>query len=262
MHNTTQRPIVVMMADQYYQNEKHPLTTPESVSPLNKKNSSDYTIDHSGPVISPLIKPRYIRSQAPSPNQDYTPSPLKRHEREANPSPKEQPVENDTPATLETQITVKLYDQTFEEGTHAPPTSPKLPTPPPTVCNIRWNPEHPNPFAALEEQLDFDDPALAEDNPRYNIVTVEKEPELPANQNNATDSIEFDLEIHNEFPTNNNEPANATSDEDNVIDDLPQLNNMYNRETTDMYVNTPMETSPLIREESVANPSMKTPPLI
>ncbi|KAJ9056774.1 hypothetical protein DSO57_1029648 [Entomophthora muscae] len=62
MHNTTQRPIAIMMADQYYQNEKRLFTTPESVSPLNKKNSSDCIIDHSGPVISSLIKPRHIRS--------------------------------------------------------------------------------------------------------------------------------------------------------------------------------------------------------
>ncbi|KAJ9057026.1 hypothetical protein DSO57_1026432 [Entomophthora muscae] len=201
MHNTTQRPIAVMMADQYYQNMKCPLTTPKSVFSLNKKNSSDYIIDHSGPVISPLIKPRHIRSQAPSLNQDYTPPPLKRHEREANPSPKEQPAESDTPATPETQITAKLYDETFEEGTHAPPTSPKLPTPPPTVCNSRWNPKHPNPFTALEEQLDFDNPAMTEDNPRYNMVTVETAPESPANQKNTTNGIELDLEIHNDFPS-------------------------------------------------------------
>ncbi|KAJ9081047.1 hypothetical protein DSO57_1018668 [Entomophthora muscae] len=37
MHNTTQRPIAVMMVDQYYQNKKRLLTTPGSVSPLNKK---------------------------------------------------------------------------------------------------------------------------------------------------------------------------------------------------------------------------------
>ncbi|KAJ9072640.1 hypothetical protein DSO57_1025273 [Entomophthora muscae] len=75
MRNITQRPIAVMMADQYYQNEKRPLTTPKSVSPLNKKNISDYIIDHSGPVISPSINLRHIRSQAPSPDQDYTPHP-------------------------------------------------------------------------------------------------------------------------------------------------------------------------------------------
>ncbi|KAJ9073873.1 hypothetical protein DSO57_1011988 [Entomophthora muscae] len=228
--NTTQRPIAVMMADQYYQNEKRPLTTPESAFSLNKKNT-------------------------PSPNQDYTPPPLKRHEREANPSPKEQPAESDTPATPETQSKVELYDETFEEGTHAPPTSPKLPTPPLTVCNSRWNPKHPNPFAALEEQLDFDNPALVEDNLRYNMVTVETAPESPANQNNATNSVELDLEIHNEFLTSNNEPRDATSAEGNV-------NNVYEGETTDAYVNTPMETSPLIKEESVDNPPMKTSSLI
>ncbi|KAJ9060003.1 hypothetical protein DSO57_1035510 [Entomophthora muscae] len=162
----------------------------------------------------------------------------------------------------ETQGTVKLHDETFEEGTYAPPTSPKSPTPPPTFHNSRWNPEHPNPFTALEEQLDFDDPVLAEDDPRYNIVTVETAPESPANQNNATNSVEFDLEIHNEFPTSTNEPIDATSAEDNVIDDLPQVNNVHNRETTNVYINTPMETSPLIKEESIANPSMEKSPLI
>ncbi|KAJ9078005.1 hypothetical protein DSO57_1011293 [Entomophthora muscae] len=181
MHNTTQRYIAVMMADQYYQNKKHTLTILESVFPLNKKNSSDYIIDHSGPVTSPLIKPRHIRSQAPSPDQDYTPLPLKRHEREAKPSPEEQPSKSDTITTPETQTRVEMYGETFEEGTHASPTTPKLPTPPPTVCNSRWNPEHPNLFTALEEQLDFYDPILAKDDPRYNIVTVETASESPAN---------------------------------------------------------------------------------
>ncbi|KAJ9051266.1 hypothetical protein DSO57_1006188 [Entomophthora muscae] len=244
MHNITQRPIAVMMADQCYKNEKCPLITPKILITL---------------LITLAL---HIRYQASSPDQDNTPPPLKRHEREANPSPEEWPVENDTSATPETQGTVKLYNRTFEEGTHAPPTSPKLPTPPSTVCNSRWNPEHPNPFTALEEQLDFDDPALADDDPRYNMVTVETAPKSPANWNNATNSVKFDLKIHNKFPTSNNEPINATSAGDNVIDDLPQVNNVYNGETTDMYINTPMETSPLIKEESVANSLMEMSPLI
>ncbi|KAJ9082749.1 hypothetical protein DSO57_1001815 [Entomophthora muscae] len=173
MCNTTQCPIAVMMADQYYQNEKHPLTTP--------KNSC---------------------------------------------------------------------------------TTPKLPTQPPTSCNSRWNPEHPNLFAALEEQLDFNNPALAEDKPRYNIVTVETAPESPANQNNTANSIELDLKIHNEFPTSNNEPMEATSFESNAMDDIPQVNNVYTGETTDRYTSTPMEISPLVEEEPMANPPIKTSPLI
>ncbi|KAJ9082448.1 hypothetical protein DSO57_1004369 [Entomophthora muscae] len=94
------------------------------------------------------------------------------------------------------------------------------------------------------------------------MITVETAPESPANWNNTTNSVEFDLEIHNEFPTSNSEPIDTTSAEDNVIDDLPQVNNVYNGETTDVYVNIPMETSPLIKEESVTNPPMETSPLI
>ncbi|KAJ9071069.1 hypothetical protein DSO57_1000745 [Entomophthora muscae] len=68
------------------------------------------------------------------------------------------------------------------------------------------------------------------------MVTVKTAPESPANWNNATNSVEFDLEIHNEFPTSNNEPIDAMSAEDNVIDDLPQVNNVYNGEITDTLV--------------------------
>ncbi|KAJ9090259.1 hypothetical protein DSO57_1004505 [Entomophthora muscae] len=192
--------------------------------------------------IAVMMADQHIRSQAPSTGQDYTPPPLKRHEREANPSPEEQPAESDTPATPETQST--------------------LHTPPPTVCNSRWNPEHPNLFAALEKQLDFDNPALAEDNPMYNMVTVETAPESPSNQNNATNSIELDLEIHNGFPTSNNVPKDATSAEDKVIGDIPQLNNVYEGETTGVYANIPIETSSLIKEESVVNPPIENSPLI
>ncbi|KAJ9059750.1 hypothetical protein DSO57_1038219, partial [Entomophthora muscae] len=103
MRNTAQHPIAVMMADQYYQNKERPLPTPKSVSPLNKKNSSNYIIDHSGPIISPLTKPRHIRSWAPSPNQDYTSPSLKRYKLEVNPSPEEQLSKSDTTAIPETQ---------------------------------------------------------------------------------------------------------------------------------------------------------------
>ncbi|KAJ9078766.1 hypothetical protein DSO57_1003230 [Entomophthora muscae] len=198
----------------------------------------------------------------PIPNQDHTAPPLKRHKQEANPLPEEQPAESDATATPETQSKVEIYDEIFEEGTHALPTTPKLSTPAPTVCNSRWNPEHPNLFTFLEEQLDFDGPILAEDNPRYNIVTVETTPESPANQNNTSNSIELDLEIHNEFPTNNYEPKEETSFLRNVMSDIPQINNVYKGETKDVYTNTPMDTSPLIEKESIANPPMETSSLI
>ncbi|KAJ9049502.1 hypothetical protein DSO57_1023739 [Entomophthora muscae] len=90
------------------------------------------------------------------------------------------------------------------------------------------------------------------------MVTVETAPESPANWNNATNSVEFDLEIHNEFPTSNNEPIDTTSAEDNVIDGLPQVNNVYNGETTDVYINTPMETSPVVPPGTTLNTPMDT----
>ncbi|KAJ9051357.1 hypothetical protein DSO57_1005360 [Entomophthora muscae] len=119
IHTNVQRPIAVMMSEQFYQTEKRPLSTPKGVSPLNKKTNSDYIIDHNGPALSPLIKPRYIRSCAPSPDQDYTPPPLKRHEREANPSPEELPIDSEGLTIPESQATAELIDEVYEEGTHA-----------------------------------------------------------------------------------------------------------------------------------------------
>ncbi|KAJ9085094.1 hypothetical protein DSO57_1017266 [Entomophthora muscae] len=106
-----QRPIAVMMSEQFYQTEKHPLSKPEGVSPLIKKKNSDYIIDHNGPALSPLIKSRHIRSCAPSPDQDYTHPPLKRHEREANPSPEELPIDSESLTTPNSQATAELIDE-------------------------------------------------------------------------------------------------------------------------------------------------------
>ncbi|KAJ9070701.1 hypothetical protein DSO57_1004932 [Entomophthora muscae] len=125
-----------MMAEQFYQNEKRPLSTPEGAS-LNKKKNSNYIIEHNGPTLSPLIKTRRIRSRGPYALHDHTPPPLKRHEREANPSPEEHPVESSVTSSPGTQSTFELYDENFEEGTHAPPTTPSLPSPPPTAINSR-----------------------------------------------------------------------------------------------------------------------------
>ncbi|KAJ9085444.1 hypothetical protein DSO57_1014095 [Entomophthora muscae] len=102
-----------MMSEQFYQTEKRLLSTPEGVSPLNKKTNSDYIIDHNDPAFSPLIKPRHIRSCAPSPDQDYTPPPLKRHEREAKPSPEELPINSKGLTTPESQATSELIDEIF-----------------------------------------------------------------------------------------------------------------------------------------------------
>ncbi|KAJ9059301.1 hypothetical protein DSO57_1003918 [Entomophthora muscae] len=255
-----QRPIAVMMSEQFYQTEKHPLSTPKGVSPLNKKTNSDYIIDHNGPALSPLIKPRYIRSCAPSPDQDYTPPPLKRHEREADPSPKELLIDSEGPTTTESQATAELIDKVYKEGTHAPPTTPSAPTSPSTVCDSRWNPEHPNPFTPLKEQLDFDNPLLAEEDPRYNLVTVETVPESPTTQAYTNNSIDLNLEIPFEFPTGDNSlntssmAANATNRMTHTEDNYMESDSVYNK--------TPMETSPLVEVDATNNPPMETSPLV
>ncbi|KAJ9082207.1 hypothetical protein DSO57_1006652 [Entomophthora muscae] len=255
-----QCPIAVMMSEQFYQTEKRPLSTPKGVSPLNKKTNSDYIIDHNGPALSPLIKPRHIRSCAPSPDQDYTPPPLKHHEREANPSPKELPIDSEGPTTPESQATAELIDEVHKDGTHAPLTTPSLPTSPPIVCDSRWNPEHPNPFAPLEEQLNLNDLLSAEEDPRYNLVTVETVPESPTTQAYTNNSVELNLEIPFKFPTED-DPLGTSSIVANASNRGTHTNNEY-IESDGIYNNTPMETSPLVEEDTTNNPPMETSPLV
>ncbi|KAJ9053562.1 hypothetical protein DSO57_1023071 [Entomophthora muscae] len=168
---------------------------------------------------------QHIRSCAPSPDQVYTPPPLKRHERESKPSPKELPINSECPTTPESQATAELIDKVYKEGTHAPPTTPSLPTPPLTVCNSRWNPKHSNPFTPLEEKLDFDDLLLAEEDPRYNLITVETVPESPTTQAYTNNSVELNLEIPFEFSTGDDSldtlslAANATNRATHTDDD-------------------------------------------
>ncbi|KAJ9060973.1 hypothetical protein DSO57_1025336 [Entomophthora muscae] len=164
------------------------------------------TITTAVPTTSVLMCSAPLQSCAPSPDQDYTPPPLKCHEREANPLPEELPIDIVDPTTPESQATAELIDEVYKEGTHAPPTTPSLSTPPPTVCGTRWNPKHPKPFAPLKEQLDFNDPLLAKEDLRYHLVTVETVPESPAAQTHTNNSIELNLEIPSEFPTGSNSP--------------------------------------------------------
>ncbi|KAJ9050947.1 hypothetical protein DSO57_1009305 [Entomophthora muscae] len=111
------------------------------------------------------------------------------------------PVESSTASSPETKSTFEFYDEIFEEGTHTPPTTASLSSPPSTAINSRCNPEHPNPFSVLEEQLDFDDPLLAKKDPRYNIVTVETVSETPANQSSHCNDAELNLEIEELNPS-------------------------------------------------------------
>ncbi|KAJ9062116.1 hypothetical protein DSO57_1014186 [Entomophthora muscae] len=66
---------------------------------------------------------------------------------------------------------------------------------PQSVVHSRWNPEHPNPFFPLEELLDFEDPIIADSDPRYNIVTVESVPESPTSKKQGDYTHVIDLKI-------------------------------------------------------------------
>ncbi|KAJ9057829.1 hypothetical protein DSO57_1019007 [Entomophthora muscae] len=70
------------------------------------------------------------------------------------------------------------------------PTLTSSPSPPcQCVCNSCWNPEHPNPFTPLQELLDFDDPAVAEEAACYNVVLVETAPNTPPSSPSPSDFL-------------------------------------------------------------------------
>ncbi|KAJ9072799.1 hypothetical protein DSO57_1023422 [Entomophthora muscae] len=187
-----------MMAEQYYQTKKRPLSTPEGASPLNKKTNSDYMIDNDCfEFCSPLIKPRSIRSRAPSPDHDHTLPPLKHHEREDNPSPEEHP---NPPQPTSPEECVVEHPKMENIVSNSTTTLANTPSPQPqSVVHSCWNPEHPNPFFPLKELLDFEDPIIADSDPRYNIVTVELVPEslISKKQGDYTHVIDLEIEESN-----------------------------------------------------------------
>ncbi|KAJ9063339.1 hypothetical protein DSO57_1001244 [Entomophthora muscae] len=175
--NNAQRPIAVMMAEQFYQTEKRPLSTPEGEFLLNKKTNSGYIIDNDFfKFCSPLIKPRNIRSQASFPDHNHTLLPLKCHEREDSPSPEKHP-------NLSQPISPEEYAVKHPSVANT------------SVIQSRWNPEHLNLFFPLEELLDFEDPIITESDTRYKIVTFESVPKSPTSKKHGDYTHVIDLEI-------------------------------------------------------------------
>ncbi|KAJ9054291.1 hypothetical protein DSO57_1016256 [Entomophthora muscae] len=127
LRNNTQRPTSVMMPEQFYQNKTRSLSSPNSASPLN----------------TPLIKPRHVRSQGPSPFHDHTPPPLKRHE--PSPSPEEPPSESTPTQTHHPATLANNIMETITCPLDNPNTPPCTPSPPiPTVIHSQWNPDNPS----------------------------------------------------------------------------------------------------------------------
>ncbi|KAJ9063835.1 hypothetical protein DSO57_1036805 [Entomophthora muscae] len=166
------KPQGLMMAEQNYE-AKRALSSSATPQPLNKKSNLEYIVDPDGPSFPfTLILKHQVCSQGPSPGRKLTPPPMKRTDRKDAPSPfafPPRPCDPDPP--------------------RKPPSSPSPPRA--YVRDSKWNPCHPNRFVSLEIEDDFENedhyPCLPdldkylsfEDNPHYNIVTVESVPESP-----------------------------------------------------------------------------------
>ncbi|KAJ9049456.1 hypothetical protein DSO57_1024260 [Entomophthora muscae] len=173
-----------MMTEQNFEAGKCALSFSATPQPLNKKSNLEYIVDPDGPSFPfTLICKCQVCSQGPSPDCKLTPPPMKRTDREDAPSP--------------SVFLPHIHDETVEDLNN--PSNPDPPCEPPYspllpcmyVRNSKWNPCHPNRFVSLEteDDLEIEEHCLClpdldkylpfEDNPRYNIVTVESVPKSP-----------------------------------------------------------------------------------
>ncbi|KAJ9048731.1 hypothetical protein DSO57_1031829 [Entomophthora muscae] len=177
------------MAEQNYE-AKRALFSSATPQPLNKKSTLDFPFT--------LICKRQVCSQGPSPGCKLTSPPMKRTDRKDALSPSADDL--DHPSN--------------PDPLRKPPSSP---SPPCTyVRDSKWNPCHPNRFVSLEIEEDFKNedhyqclPDLDkylpfEDNPRYNIVTVESVPESPCSKGAFPD-------LPSEMPSLEASPAGAAA---------------------------------------------------
>ncbi|KAJ9088895.1 hypothetical protein DSO57_1018592 [Entomophthora muscae] len=72
----------------------------------------------------------------------------------------------------------------------------------------------------LKEQLDFNVLFLAEEDHRYNVVTVETVPKTPANQSNHCNDAESNLEIEEVNPSSSYVPDVASVPDATLVDEF------------------------------------------
>ncbi|KAJ9050565.1 hypothetical protein DSO57_1013366 [Entomophthora muscae] len=203
------KPQGLMMAEQNFEAGKRALSSSATPQPLNKKSNLEYIVDPDGPSFPfTLIFKRQVCSQGPSPGCKLTPPPMKCTDHKDTPSPY--------------VFLPHIHDETREGLEHPsnldplrkPPSSPLPPCA--YVSDSKWNPCHPNRFVSLENEdafknkdhylclPDLNKYLLFEDNPHYNIVTVESVPKSP-----RTDSSFLDL--HSGTPSLEVSPAGAAA---------------------------------------------------
>ncbi|KAJ9085121.1 hypothetical protein DSO57_1017121 [Entomophthora muscae] len=182
--NHDHKPQGLMMAEQNFEAGKCALSSSAAPQPLNKKSNLEYIFDPDGPSFPfTLIHKRQVCSQGPSPGCKLTPPPMKRTDREDAPS-------SSVFLPHIPGVAVREVDnQTNPDQPCKPPSSPSLPRA--YMRDSKWNPCHPNRFVSLEDEdvLEIEDHYLClpdlkkylpfEDNPCYNLVTVESVPKSP-----------------------------------------------------------------------------------
>ncbi|KAJ9078142.1 hypothetical protein DSO57_1009839 [Entomophthora muscae] len=163
--NHDHKPQGLMMAEQKFEAEKHTLSSSTTPQPLNKKSNLEYIVDPDGPSFPfTLIRKRQVRSRGPSPGCKLTPPPMKRTDREDTQSPSTfLPHIHDEPGE-------GLEHPSNPDPLRKPPFLPSLPA---QNEDVFKNEDHYPCLPDLNKYLPF------EDDPRYNIVTVEFVPESP-----------------------------------------------------------------------------------
>ncbi|KAJ9070019.1 hypothetical protein DSO57_1012718 [Entomophthora muscae] len=189
--NHDRKPQGLMMAEQTFEAGKRALSSSATPQPLNKKSNLKYIVDPDGPSFPfTLICKRQVCSQGPSPGCKLTSPPMKQMDRKDAPSP--------------SVFLPHMPGEAEEEEDN--PTNPDQPCKPPSSLSLpcmyahdrKWNPYHLNRFISLEDEdvLEIEDHYLClpdldkylpfDDNPRYNIVTVESVPNSPRIDRSST----------------------------------------------------------------------------
>ncbi|KAJ9062662.1 hypothetical protein DSO57_1008425 [Entomophthora muscae] len=161
------------MTEQNFEAGKHTLSSSATPQPLNKKSKLEYIVDPDGPSFPfTLICKRQVCSQGPSPCCKLTPPPMKRTDCEDAPSP------SVFHPHIHGETVEDLDNPTNPDPPCKPPSSPLLP------CMYTRNSTLENEDVFENKDLhpclpDLSKYLLFEDNPHYNIVTVESVPKSP-----------------------------------------------------------------------------------
>ncbi|KAJ9049088.1 hypothetical protein DSO57_1028183 [Entomophthora muscae] len=138
---------------------------------MNKKSNSDYNVDPNGPHFPfKLINPRKVCSHELFSDHGHILPPIKCTDRKAAPSTEHFSIHPLWDLLIFSAVNLFSTQNHFDKPSRSPP-SPCL-----YVHNSCWNLEHPNSFTPLEKLLDFDNPALADNAARYNMVVMETAP--------------------------------------------------------------------------------------